>query len=164
MILIGLGANLPSVAGPPQATLEAALTTLAEAGVEVIRRSRFYRSAPVPPADQPWFVNAVVAVATMLTPEMLLALLHRIEVRFGRKRLYPNAARTLDLDLLAYDDLLRDRPEGPILPHPRLYERAFVLLPLVEVAPGWRHPRLGCTVEALIVRLPQGQKIAPVLS
>lgn len=164
MILIGLGANLPSVAGPPQATLEAALTTLAEAGVEVIRRSRFYRSAPVPPADQPWFVNAVVAVATMLTPEMLLALLHRIEVRFGRKRLYPNAARTLDLDLLAYDDLLRDRPEGPILPHPRLYERAFVLLPLVEVAPGWRHPRLGCTVEALIARLPQGQKIAPVLS
>jgi 2-amino-4-hydroxy-6-hydroxymethyldihydropteridine diphosphokinase len=163
MILLGLGANEPSAAGPPQATLEAALAMLAAEGVSVVRRSRWYRTAPVPASDQPWFVNGIAAVATDRPPEDLLALLHRIEARFGRTRRERNEARPLDLDLLAYDDLVRGDGEPPILPHPRLNERAFVLLPLHEVAPGWRHPVLGQTVEELVAALPREQ-VAEVVS
>jgi 2-amino-4-hydroxy-6-hydroxymethyldihydropteridine diphosphokinase len=162
MILIGLGANLPSAAGPPQATLEAALAALGAADVHVVARSRWYRSAPSPASDQPDFINAVAAVMAPLDPAALLALLHRIEDRFGRRRSEPNAARTLDLDLLAYHDLVMAGGPGPILPHPRLHERAFVLLPLAEVAPLWRHPRLGRSVAELIAALPPGQDAKPL--
>jgi 2-amino-4-hydroxy-6-hydroxymethyldihydropteridine diphosphokinase len=162
MILIGLGANLPSAAGPPSTTLTAALAALEESGVKVLARSRFYRSAPVPPSDQPWFVNAVAAVAIPLDPAALLALLHDIETRFGRARRAPNAARTLDLDLLDYDGLLSDGGEGSVLPHPRLHQRAFVLLPLAEVAPLWRHPRLGRSVADLIAALLPEQQAEPI--
>jgi 2-amino-4-hydroxy-6-hydroxymethyldihydropteridine diphosphokinase len=163
VILIGLGANLPSRrAGAPAETLLAALDDLAAAGVAVERRSRWYRSAPVPPSDQPWFVNGVVRASTRLDPAALLALLHRIEAQHGRVRERRDEPRPLDLDLLAYDEILRAGGEGPILPHPRLHERAFVLLPLAEVAPGWRHPRLGLTVEALIAALPAGQVAEPL--
>jgi 2-amino-4-hydroxy-6-hydroxymethyldihydropteridine diphosphokinase len=158
MILIGLGANEASAVGPPQATLEAALTALSDTGVVIAARSRWYRSAPVPASDQPWFVNGVAALATDRDPGDLLALLHRIEERFGRRRQRRNEARPLDLDLLDYDGVIR--PEGgapPILPHPRLQERAFVLLPLRDVAPAWRHPLLRQSIEELIAALPLGQ-------
>ena len=105
MILIGLGANLPSARyGAPPASLEAALAGLEKAGPRVLARSRWYRSAPVPASDQPWFVNGVAEVATVLDPPGLLALLHRVEQEFGRVRREKNAARCLDLDLLAYDN------------------------------------------------------------
>jgi 2-amino-4-hydroxy-6-hydroxymethyldihydropteridine diphosphokinase len=159
-ILIGLGANLPSRFGSPEQSLAAALRGLEEAGVTVSRLSRFWRSRPVPVSDQPWFVNGVARVATDLPPEALLALLHRIEADFGRVRGELNAARPLDLDLLAYGRLIR--AEAPVLPHPRLAERAFVLLPLAEVAPSWRHPVSGCDVAALIRALPADQEIAPL--
>jgi 2-amino-4-hydroxy-6-hydroxymethyldihydropteridine diphosphokinase len=159
MILIGLGANLPSAVGPPQTSLAAALAALAVDGVQVRARSGWYRTAPIPASDQPWFVNGVALVATRLDPGNLLAVLQRIEHRFGRRPGPADAARPLDLDLLAYDDRLADGAEGPILPHPRLHQRAFVLLPLREVAPGWRHPRLQQTVEALIAALPPGQAV-----
>lgn len=162
MILLGLGANLPSRFGAPPATLEAALAALGEAGVGIAARSRWYRSAPVPASDQPWFVNGVARVATSLDPEPLLLLLHQIEARFGRRRRHANEARPLDLDLLAYHDLTRDGPTPPLLPHPRLHQRAFVLRPLAEVAPGWRHPRLGVAVEALIAALPPDQQVLPL--
>lgn len=162
MILVGLGANRSSAAGAPQATLEAALDALAAEGVRTLARSRWYRSAPVPPSEQPWYVNGVAAVATPLGPAELLALLHRIEARFGRVRRVRNEARSLDLDLLAYRDLVEPGAGGPILPHPRLHERAFVLLPLREVAPGWRHPRLGASVEALVAALPPGEAADPL--
>jgi 2-amino-4-hydroxy-6-hydroxymethyldihydropteridine diphosphokinase len=163
MILIGLGANLPSDVGEPRATLEAALAKLEREGVRVVARSRWYRSAPVPRADQPDYVNAVASVETALDPTALLALLHRIEQEFGRARGAPNAARTLDLDLLAYRDRVSEGGEGaPVLPHPRLHERAFVLLPLVDIAPDWRHPRLGRTARELAVALPPGQDAAPL--
>jgi 2-amino-4-hydroxy-6-hydroxymethyldihydropteridine diphosphokinase len=159
MILIGLGANLPSAShGAPQATLEAALAALAKAGVAVERRSPWYRTAPVPAGDQPWYVNGVAAVATRLGPAELLALLHRIEDRFGRERRTRNEPRVLDLDLLDYDGLVQPGGPGPALPHPRMHERAFVLLPLRDVAPDWRHPVSGATVAALIDRLPPGQR------
>src|SRR5687768_18307850 len=102
-IYLGLGGNLASSAGPPQATLEAALERLEKAGVHTVRRSRFYRSAPHPPSGQPDYINAVAEVSTPLPPPQLLALLHDIEADFGRRRSVPNAARTLDLDMRAYN-------------------------------------------------------------
>lgn len=143
MILIGLGANLPSARfGPPKRTLEAALEELESHGVRVVARSRWYSSAPVPPSGQPRYLNAVAAIETDLSPEALLALLHAIEGDFGRQRTVSNAAREIDLDLLAYGDLISTQ-KSPILPHPRLAERAFVLLPLCDIDPAWRHPQLG---------------------
>ncbi len=161
-ILIGLGANLPSRYGPSRATCEAALEALAEFAVAVVRRSRWYRSAPLPPSNQPWFVNGVAAVETMHDPANLLAALLEVERRFGRVREGEWSARCLDLDLLDYRGILRDGAEPPELPHPRLHERAFVLLPLAEVAPGWRHPRLGRAVGDLIAGLPAGQVAEPL--
>jgi 2-amino-4-hydroxy-6-hydroxymethyldihydropteridine diphosphokinase len=164
-ILIGLGANLPSVAGPPIATLEAALGRLESVGVGTLKRSRWFRSAPVPPSEQPWFVNGVASVATGLDPAALLGLLHRIEAEFGRVRSVPNAARSLDLDLLAYGDRVEAPPPGsglPILPHPRLAERAFVLLPLADVAPAWHDPATGRPLSALIAALGDAQGTWPL--
>ncbi|MFQ5959235.1 MAG: 2-amino-4-hydroxy-6-hydroxymethyldihydropteridine diphosphokinase [Alphaproteobacteria bacterium] len=163
LILIGVGANLPSRCGPPRATCEAALAALGEAGVTVARRSRWYRSAPVPRSSQPWFVNGVAAVETALDPGALLALLLDVERRFGREREGRWQPRALDLDVLDYRGELRSDPP-PELPHPRLHERAFVLVPLAEVAPGWRHPRLDRTVGALIAELPPGQELGPLPS
>jgi len=158
-ILVGLGANLPSPAhGPPRATLQTALAHLERRGLRLGRRSRWYESAPVPVADQPWFVNGVVEIFTALGAPPLLELLHAVERDFGRFRGALNAPRTLDLDLIAYGDVVRDR-EPPILPHPRMAERAFVLLPLREVAPDWRHPVSGLSVEEMIRALPPGQTI-----
>jgi 2-amino-4-hydroxy-6-hydroxymethyldihydropteridine diphosphokinase len=163
MILIGLGGNLPSAVGAPDTTIAAAIDALDAAGVKIKARSRNYRSAPVPPSDQPWYVNAVIAVATDLPPRELLALLHRVEARSGRERREINGARTLDLDLLAYEQWVQAGDEGePDLPHPRLHHRAFVLLPLAEVAPGWRHPITGETVEHLIAALPPDQVAEPI--
>jgi 2-amino-4-hydroxy-6-hydroxymethyldihydropteridine diphosphokinase len=161
MILIALGANLPSPAGGPQETLEAALTELEARGVHIAARSRWYRTAPVPVSDQPWFVNGVARVETALKPLALLGALQEVEQVFERRRSVPNAARTLDLDVIAYDNRLENTPEL-ILPHPRMQDRAFVLLPLAEIAPGWRHPVLGKTVEALISALPAEQKAEPI--
>ena len=163
MILIGLGANLASPEfGAPPKSLEAALALIAERGVRIAARSRWYRSAPVPPSDQPWFVNGVVAVETVLEPAALLEVLHGVEARFGRVRRERNAARVLDLDLLAYDDRVSAEGEAPILPHPRLHERAFVLRPLAEIAPDWRHPRLGRGVASLIADLPPDAAAEPI--
>ncbi len=138
------------------------MARLAELDVTVVRRSRWYTSAPVPPSDQPWFVNGVALVATGLGPANLLATLHRIENEFGRVRRVRNEARVIDLDLLAYGDLVLGEGEGLVLPHPRLRTRAFVLLPLAEVAPDWRHPVSGEAVEDLIRTLPADQGAVPL--
>lgn len=161
-ILIGLGANLSGPSGSPRQACEAALARLETEGVRIKRRSRWYESAPVPASDQPWYVNGVAEVETALDPAALLALLHRIEADFGRERRERNEARVLDLDLLAYGTRVNDGPEPPLLPHPRLAERAFVLLPLAEVAPDWSDPRSGRPVQALIAALPPGQTARPL--
>ncbi|HEX9768126.1 MAG TPA: 2-amino-4-hydroxy-6-hydroxymethyldihydropteridine diphosphokinase [Kiloniellales bacterium] len=163
MILIGLGANLEHPRyGPPWRTLEAALEAFRESGVVILARSRWYRSAPVPPSDQPWFVNAVASVETSLSPAALLARLHEIEAQFGRSRRRRNEARVLDLDLLAYHDRVSAPGESPVLPHPRLAERAFVVLPLAEVAPDWRHPVSGLGVSELVGRLDPAETAEPL--
>lgn len=163
MIFIGVGANLPSPRfGPPRATCGAALAALAAAGIAVTRCSRWYRSAPVPPSDQPWFVNAVAEVATAVSPAEIMAVLLQIERDFGRRRGVPNAARILDLDLLDYHGRTSRPGEEPFLPHPRIQERAFVLLPLSDLAPDWRHPMTGVPVAALIAGLPKDQVAEPI--
>lgn len=155
MVLIGLGANLPSGAGSPRETLEAAIAGLAEAGMVVTARSCWYRSAPVPRSDQPDYVNGVVRVRSDLAPARLLAALHAIERRYGRERGIPNAARSLDLDLLDHCGRISGTAGSPLLPHPRLHLRGFVLLPLAEVAPDWRHPVSRRRVRDLIADLPR---------
>lgn len=155
MILIGLGANLPSRHGPPRRTLEIALDRLGSGAVRVVAVSRWYETAPVPISDQPRYVNAVARVETTLAPPTLLARLHEIEAGFGRIRTVANAPRMIDLDLLAYHDRVEVGP--PQLPHPRLGGRAFVLLPLRDVAPDWIHPATGVSLDGLMARLPDGQ-------
>ncbi len=152
-----MGANLPHPKfGPPVATLSAALALLEEYGVSVVRRSRWYRTAPVPLSDQPWFVNGVAEVATGLSAETLLATLHEVEARFGRVRHRRLEPRIVDLDLISFNDLVRPEAgsaDGLVLPHPRMHQRAFVLLPMAELVPNWRHPRLGIGMDTMIARL-----------
>lgn len=165
MILIGLGSNLESLEfGPPALVLDEALRQLQAAGVRLAACSPYYRSAPIPASDQPWFVNGVVRVETALAPQALLALLHRIEARLGRRRGVRWAARIIDLDLLAYDQrvISADRENGLILPHPRLHERAFVLAPLADVAPAWRHPLSGKTAAEMLRLLGDGQELQKI--
>jgi 2-amino-4-hydroxy-6-hydroxymethyldihydropteridine diphosphokinase len=162
MILVALGANLPGPAGPPLAQCEAALERLAEAGIRVIGRSRWYESVPVPASDQPRYVNGVVAVGTDRAPVALLETLQAVERALGRVRSVANAARTIDLDLLDYDGLVRDTGDPPILPHPRMAERAFVLRPLADVMPAWRHPVSGRSVGELLAGLPFDPGLRPI--
>jgi 2-amino-4-hydroxy-6-hydroxymethyldihydropteridine diphosphokinase len=155
MIVIALGANLMSALGPPEVTLAASLERLGELGVRQTETSRFYRTRAWPNPDDPPFVNAVALVSTMLSPAQLLKVLHSVETEFGRDRssesAVRNAPRTLDLDLIDYKGLVQPGP--PVLPHPRMRDRSFVLVPLRDVAPDWRHPESGETVDQLIEAL-----------
>lgn len=162
MILIGIGASLPGPDGaPPRATCAAAARRLAALpGLRLAALSRWWMSAPLPPLPgAPWFVNGVARLEGEMSPGALLDALLAIEAEFGRTRPYPNAPRTLDLDLLDHHGLVRATPRLT-LPHPRMTGRAFVLRPLAEVAPDWRHPVSGAGVGELIAALPR-QEIRP---
>jgi 2-amino-4-hydroxy-6-hydroxymethyldihydropteridine diphosphokinase len=155
---IALGANLASWAGPPNATLVAASKRLEKLG-SITARSSLYSTDPIGFVDQPRFVNAVVALQTELEPQALLNQLLVIEKEFGRNRStgIPNGPRTLDLDILLVGDLEINEP-GLELPHPRLSERAFVLVPLHEIAPKLEIAGRGKTVEALLDSLHNSRK------
>ena len=155
--IVALGSNLPWRGRDPRAILEAALTKLGAFGT-VAARSGWWRTTAWPdPADPP-FHNLCARLETDTPPDALMAALLDLEVAFGRVRTSPNAPRTLDLDLIDYDGRTLDlaasggRP-ALRLPHPRMHERAFVLLPLIDVAPTWRHPELGLTAGSLAARL-----------
>lgn len=163
MVFVGIGGNLFSRRyGPPVATCRAAVEALVASGIVITRCSRWYRSLPVPRSRQPPYVNGVIRVETTKGPTELLCLLHAVEADFGRERGERNAARVLDLDLLAYDERVSPPPAGVELPHPRMHERAFVLKPLAELAPDWRHPLLGGSVVELLALLPPGQIAEPM--
>jgi len=156
MILIGLGGNLPSRVGPVAVTLRRALADLDKEGVRVKALSRFWHTAPVPASEQPWFINAAAEVETPFGPHELLYIFKRIEGKYGRKQAAPNASRVLDLDLVAYNDQV-SFSEACRLPHPRLRERGFVLLPLRDIAPDWQNPATGERLEDMIASLPDQQ-------
>jgi 2-amino-4-hydroxy-6-hydroxymethyldihydropteridine diphosphokinase len=160
MILIGLGANLPSSVGGPEATLRAALAELATHGIAIAEVSPFYRSPAWPDPRDPAFVNAVANIETELTPQELMTRLHETETVFGRMRSARNAPRTLDLDLLDYQGLVDEGP--PTLPHPRAASRNFVLIPLRDVAPRWKHPVSKRRIDVLIGALSAEERSLPL--
>jgi len=163
MIVVAIGANLPGPDGtPPIETgrrAAAALDALPRLRLKGL--SRWYLTDPVPPSGQPPYVNAVAVLqvepgCAEPEPGDLLATLQAIEARAGRVRGEPNAARTLDLDIIAMGQggqLVRTAPD-PVLPHPRAHQRAFVLVPLREVAPQWMHPVLRRGIDAMLGDLP----------
>ena len=142
---IGLGANL----GAPEAQVRAAIASLGDMPrTRLVRSSSLYRTAPVGSVAQPDFINAVAEIETDLAPRELLAALQGIEMRAGRERPFANAPRTLDLDVLLYDDRVIREP-GLAIPHPRMHERAFVLAPLAEIAPAIEVPGHGRAADLL---------------
>jgi len=170
MILVGIGANLPGPGGnTPLDTARWAAARLDELpGLRLRALSRWYQTAPIPPSDQPPYINAVALLGRQLPaaepdPADLLVWLQAIEATAGRTRGERNAARTLDLDIIAMGQggqMIRAAPD-PVLPHPRASLRAFVLAPLLDVAPAWVHPGLGREAHSLLSELPP-QGVQPV--
>ncbi|EDX73521.1 2-amino-4-hydroxy-6-hydroxymethyldihydropteridine pyrophosphokinase [Coleofasciculus chthonoplastes PCC 7420] len=145
---IALGSNL----GDSRAILEAAIVMLAKTpGITVTSQSSWYRTAPVGP-PQPDYLNGCVILEVQLTPHDLLQTLLSIEKQFGRERGESWGPRTLDLDILLFDNLIINTPTLKI-PHPRMSERAFVLVPLAEIAPDWIEPTSGCAIAQLVQRV-----------
>lgn len=156
---MALGCNLPGAYTSREALLEAALVALPHERLEVVTRSSWWRSDAWPDPNGPEYLNGVTLVRTALSPAETLAALHRIEARFGRARGEANAARTLDLDLVAHGRNVLD--DVIVVPHPRAHERLFVMGPLAEVAPGWIHPVSGRTALQLTATATVGRDARP---
>lgn len=172
--LVALGSNMPSDQGDPVATLAWALAQIgAHPGLSLVRRSRWFRTPAYPAGAGPDFVNGAAVFATDLEPTEVLAVLHKTEALLGRTRVQRWEPRICDLDLLCHGDRIapdlqtarrwietdstsaaRNAPDELILPHPRLHERGFVLVPLIEVAPDWVHPVLGRNIKEMMADLP----------
>jgi 2-amino-4-hydroxy-6-hydroxymethyldihydropteridine diphosphokinase len=179
--LVAFGANLPALSRPPAETIRTALAELVKSGHGLAAVSRFYATPCFPAGAGPDYVNAAAAlrVSADVTPRMLLDDLHRIEAAMGRTRGRRWAGRTLDIDLLAWgdsvlpdaatqdawrllppDEQARRAPDRLILPHPRLQDRAFVLVPLADVAADWVHPRLHRSVAEMLAARPEDERDA----
>ena len=159
-VIVALGCNDKGPWRDCREALEAALARFRAEGIDVLMRSSWWRSDAWPDPTDPSFLNGVVIVRTALDPHALMAALGRIEEAFGRRSGPRNAPRTLDLDLIAYGRLSGDL-NGLILPHPRAAERKFVMGPLAEIAPGWKHPG-GGRASDLADAAAVGQDAAPI--
>lgn len=158
---MALGSNMPGDHGSSEALLNAALSRFPQAGLPVLARSRWWRSAAWPDPKSNEYRNGVAIVEANGPAPAVLEALFAIERSFGRIRGAPNAPRTLDLDLIAYGRQVLDGP-GLILPHPRAHERAFVMVPLAEIAPGWVHPVLNKTAAELAASATVGRDASPL--
>ena len=180
-LLIALGSNMHSTMGSPTETLGAAVRFLSDSGAVIRGRSRMFRTPAFPPASGPDFVNAAISVHAPWPARQAISTLHEIEAEIGRRRRARWEQRVIDLDLLAVGDTVRPdvatlrtwmdlpleqqqekAPGQLILPHPRLHERAFVLVPLADVAPDWVHPVLRRSVSAMLEALPAADRDAVV--
>tara|TARA_R110002072_G_scaffold192587_2_gene349640 strand:- start:8831 stop:9442 length:612 start_codon:yes stop_codon:yes gene_type:complete len=179
IMLIALGGNLTSPKGSPQVTLREAVEKLEKYGAVIRALSGFYHTPAFPAGNGPDYVNAAAKISALWSPSQALEILHAIEADMGRERVQRWGQRTLDLDMIAYDDLvlpnpqihqrwrelpleaqIDSTPDELVLPHPRLQDRAFVLVPLADVAPDWVHPILGESVKRLLDALPEADKSA----
>ncbi len=174
--LIALGANRPSEQGAPRETLKAALSLLEARGISVEKTSRWMTSPAWPAGSGPDYINGAARVSTVLSPKSLLDAMHKVEAILGRHRNGDRwAARTCDLDIIACRSMVSPdiatwryfeaasaeaSRENLIVPHPQMHRRAFVLLPLADVEPTWRHPVFGLTVTEMISDLPEEDCIA----
>jgi len=162
VILIGIGANLALHSNrSPLFTCQKGVRAIQDSGISILSKSSWYLSEPVPISAEPWYTNGVISVSTNLQPNKLLERLLSIETLFGRSARQRLGPRTLDLDLLAYGELVCDKKGWPklSLPHPRLEKRNFVTVPLAEILPSWRHPISGEMACDLARNLHRNQKI-----
>jgi 2-amino-4-hydroxy-6-hydroxymethyldihydropteridine diphosphokinase len=150
---LSLGSNV----GDRVAHLRDAIARLESIG-RVVSVSSFYETEPVEVTDQPWFLNCAVGLETALTAEQLMARLLQIEQEMGRRRIQKKGPRTIDIDILLFDDLILDSPDVTI-PHPAMQKRRFVLEPLAEIAAEARHPGIKKTIRELLEELPAGQSV-----
>jgi 2-amino-4-hydroxy-6-hydroxymethyldihydropteridine diphosphokinase len=156
IVYIALGSNLGDRAG----MLERAIAAMNSAGISVVRQSSLYVTEPVGAPGQGWFLNAVVEAETSLLPLQLLHALLKIERELGRRRLTPHGPRAIDLDILFYgSSVIRSRELE--VPHPRLTERRFVLIPLAQLAPDFRHPVLHKSINQLLAETPDRSEARP---
>ncbi|MEQ9694564.1 2-amino-4-hydroxy-6-hydroxymethyldihydropteridine diphosphokinase [Shimia sp. SDUM112013] len=179
--LLALGGNLPSAIGGPEVTLKSACASLRQFNLKLCKVSRFYETPCFPPGAGPDYINAAAMVETPLDAHDMLAVLHEVEAEFGRERDQRWGMRTLDIDLIGGQDLVlpdpethrkwtslppqeqvRATPDQLILPHPRLQDRAFVLVPLNDIAPDWVHPATGRSVSEMLAALPESDRKAVI--
>ena len=175
-MLVAVGANVPSRAGDSRLTVLAAVEALREV-FDDVRVSRLYKTLAFPAGSGPEFINAACSFRAEIPAEGVLKALHEIEADFGRERVVRWGQRTLDLDLIAFGDLVLPNaatfdhwrnlpiddqkvqtPDTLILPHPRVQDRAFVLVPMLDIASDWMHPVLGQTTEEMLAQLPASER------
>jgi 2-amino-4-hydroxy-6-hydroxymethyldihydropteridine diphosphokinase len=157
IVYLSLGSNV----GDREANLLAAIAALPPAGVQVKRLSSIYETEPVDYLDQPWFLNCVVEADTELAPQALLRVLRSIEAQLGNKKDFAKGPRKIDLDILLYGNETIATPELQI-PHPRMLQRRFVLIPLAEIAPALKHPSWPATATDLLQRLADTSQVRPL--